>query len=165
MVVVAVCPVHGAQRSQGFNLSNSVGVTLAGNMETCSVQGCGRMARTMDGSYNFLHASTEVISAPQWSIKALREVAPKLGETIRLLASPSTTADEARKAVEDVTPQVEKAVEGLPLPLSKKIVNALELSPWGISGRVAKACWRSLGRHLLSHPELQQPEDQRVGDG
>lgn len=83
----------------------------------------------MNGTFNFRPNSVEVINAPPWSISTLKEVAPKLGETIRILASSSSSAEEARTAVATVKPQVQRAVQGLPLSLSKKIINALELSP------------------------------------
>jgi hypothetical protein len=128
MVIAVVCPVHGAQQSRGFNVSNST-VSLSGNMETCPVPGCGRMTRVMDGTFNFYGSEVQVISAPKWSISALKHVGARLGETVRVLADPNTSDAAAEKAVKAASADVAKVVRGLPDDIGKKVTEALKLSP------------------------------------
>lgn len=71
--VVSVCPEHGPFASQTYIMRHVEGAMFQGAEDICPI--CGKVSRVIDGRFSFDgEGIATVISAPDWSREALRDV-------------------------------------------------------------------------------------------
>lgn len=99
MPVVSKCFHCGLEfESRSFAAINSVGSGFISSGEMCPR--CGRIARVMEGSYNFdRNGVATPVDAPQWSIDLLNRVQGKLRTAERIVANPALTTRAAHDKV------------------------------------------------------------------
>lgn len=129
MVVVAVCPVHGAFESNFMAAVNSVGVTLNNNSESCPK--CGSLSQVMEGTFNFgSNGIAEVVSAPAWTRAALKQVQQALADAKRRIQDlgedPDAVAEETIRCLEHANPALaSKFHEFLGSPVLSNVLNLI----------------------------------------
>jgi hypothetical protein len=94
------CPNGHVFESRAFSFTNATNVTFSGSRENCPF--CGAWAEIMDGEFNFVADTIEVLSAPQITIDRLRS----LELLVRRMVAERKPAEEIIEAIENEAPAV-----------------------------------------------------------
>lgn len=99
MRIPAVCGACGLIFPSGFNIENSVDITLTNNTQSCPK--CGAMANVLDGTFDVRDELLRVVEAPWATFQALRQIQA----LIRDVASARLTKDQAIKKASETDPR------------------------------------------------------------
>ncbi|MBS1028317.1 hypothetical protein [Gluconobacter albidus] len=103
----AKCRNCGNEFFSSIQISNSTGVTLAGNKETCPK--CGHMADILDGQYDAIGDRLYLVRGPQESADVLKRL--QALEEKQKADPASLTVDDVVDALGDVSPEVKQAAK------------------------------------------------------
>lgn len=122
--VVSICPVDGVFPSRAYAFEGADELELGGNAEPCPT--CGRESAVMDGIFRFDDEGlTTVLSAPDWSVQALRSVQEDLGGLRSALEDPKATPAEVDRAVSTAAEKLSARDE----ELARVIINGVRGKP------------------------------------
>lgn len=108
-MIPAFCDSCGSAFSSGIFVKNCTNVSLTGN-KSGPCPKCGSMGSVVDGVFNATHDVLEIVSAPDWTIRRLRELAKTLKEIRDSNASPVEKAGMIR----DEAPELQSVADSLP---------------------------------------------------
>ena len=79
-----------------FAASNSLGITFRGCATSCP--NCGGLADVLDGTYNFIGDTVELLSGPESTIEALKKLAQVVKTSVEAGEPPEKTMEKAIEA-------------------------------------------------------------------
>lgn len=104
---MSVCPVHGAFPSQMMQIEGAINLSISDSTESCPR--CGLPSRVMEGRFNIIDGLVTVLSAPRWTVDALRDVQLDVERLERAAKNESISAETIDKLADRV---VEKLTAG-----------------------------------------------------
>ncbi|QUW18659.1 hypothetical protein [Agrococcus sp. Marseille-Q4369] len=97
--IVAVCPEHGPFAVRGIVVRSTARLKISGSSTNCST--CGAHSPIMDGEYSIdSHGIATALSAPQWSLDALRAIQEPVQRAAAAVADAAVAEPDALREVQ-----------------------------------------------------------------